>query len=307
MAHHRILMGRGFDQPAPSEYVFNDTISANTANYDIRAAAIADGWDGVLPLSANVVINSGVYVYSVSTSSPALSTNTSGSFPVGTTLKLVNGGVIIGRGGNGGNGSTANALSSGVEQAGASFAGTAGGTAIKAQAALEIWNNNTVSGGGGGGAGGGAAAYSTGAVGNACCGGGGGGGYGGGTGGTKGAVVQQVTNLYSYGAGSQSTGTDGADGQIHSAGTYGWGRRCQYFGPTVSSFKSTWYNAAVAGNGGSGGSLGSSGGGGGNGADYVAEVFVLSNGNSGGAGGKYAEGNSLITWTVVGNRFGGVS
>lgn len=307
MSQHRITVSRGFEQGTPTEYVFNDTISANTANYDIRAAAIADGWDGVLPLSANVVINSGVYVYSVSTSTPALSTNTSGSFPVGTTLKLVNGGIIIGRGGNGGNGGAANALSSGVEQAGGSYSGSAGGTAIKAQAAIEIWNNNSVSGGGGGGAGGGAAAYSNTTHGNACCGGGGGAGIGGGTGGAKGAVVEQVTALYSYGAGSQSTGTDGGDSQIHVAGTYGWGRRCQYFGPTTSSFKSTWYNAALGGNGGQGGSFGSAGGNGGNGVDYVVEVFATSNGQTGGAAGKYAEGNSLITWNVTGNRFGGVS
>lgn len=307
MSLHRILMGRGFDQATPSEYVFNDTITANTANYDLRAAAIAAGWDGVTPLSANVVINTGVYVYSVSTSTPSFSTNTSGSFPVGTTLKLVNGGIIVGRGGNGGNGGAANALSTGVEQAGGSFAGSAGGTAIKAQAAIEIWNNNSVAGGGGGGAGGGAAAYSTGAVGNACCGGGGGAGIGGGTGGTKGAVVQQVTNLYSYPGGTSGTGSDGGDSAYHQQGFYGWGRICQYFGPTISSFKSTWYTAARGGNGGNGGSYGSAGANGGGGFDYVAEVFVTSTGQTGGAAGKYAEGNSLITWNVTGNRFGGVS
>ena len=149
MSQHRMRF-RGFDQATPSEYVFNDTITVNTTNYDIRAAAIADGWDGVLPLSANVVINSGVYVYSSSTGTPALSSNISGTFPVGTTLTIVNNGYIWGAGGNGGQGAAANALSSGTEQAGQSYSGTSGGIGLDLNYPVSLYQAGWIVGGGGG-------------------------------------------------------------------------------------------------------------------------------------------------------------
>ena len=297
MSQHRITVSRGFEQAAPSEYVFNDTISANTTNYDIRAAAIADGWDGVLPLSANVVINAGVYVYSTSTGTPAMSSNTSGTFPGGSTLTIVNNGTIVGRGGNGGAGAAANALSSGVEQAGGSFSGSAGGNGLDLNYATNLYQQGTISGGGGGGGGGGAAAYSPGTVGNALCGGGGGGGGMNGSGALKGAVVDQVTDLYTYRSGSYTTGTDGGDSTGITGGSAGLRRQCMYFDSTSSGFKSTWYMAAYGGNGGGGGSFASSGGTGGTGADFVAEVFVTSAGSAGGAGGLCITGTSHITWS----------
>ena len=48
-------------------FAFNYVISADTANFNVRTAAIAAGWDGIAPLKATVMVNAGVYVYSTST------------------------------------------------------------------------------------------------------------------------------------------------------------------------------------------------------------------------------------------------
>jgi hypothetical protein len=133
-----------------SAYVFTQTISANTTNYNLKAAAIAAGWNQTTPLNATVTINSGVYVYSTSTGAYAFQTGA--TFPSGTTLALINNGIILGKGGDGGRGgqfSTPTTLNT---------VGAAGGPAILAQQAITITNNGSIAGGGGGG-GGGAAGY----------------------------------------------------------------------------------------------------------------------------------------------------
>ena len=83
-----------------SAFVFNQTISSNTNDYNLRNAAIAAGWDQVLVLQATVTINAGVFVGSSSTGSAAFQTGS--SFPAGSTLAIINNGSIVGRGGNGG-------------------------------------------------------------------------------------------------------------------------------------------------------------------------------------------------------------
>lgn len=127
-----------------SAYVFSPTLSANTANYNLQAAAVAAGWNPVIPLTATVTINSGVVVGSSSTSTYAFDTGT--GFPSGSTLTLINGGFIVGAGGQGGNGG-------GYPGYGNASAGAGGGPALRAQVALTITNNGTIGGGGGGGGG----------------------------------------------------------------------------------------------------------------------------------------------------------
>ena len=90
------LLGvRGAAPPA----TFNATISANTANYNLRAAAVAAGWNQIAPLNATVTINAGVYVYSTNTGTYAFDTGS--TFPTGSTLALINNGTILGMGGRG--------------------------------------------------------------------------------------------------------------------------------------------------------------------------------------------------------------
>ena len=137
-------------------FIFNSTISANTTDYNIKSAAIAAGWDQVKSLKATVTVNSGIYVYASTTAVYGMQTGS--TFPAGTTLAVINNGLIVGFGGKGGNGSGGG---SGVNNG---QPGLAGGVGFLASTAVSITNNGTVGGGGGGGGGAGGAVF-TGATG----------------------------------------------------------------------------------------------------------------------------------------------
>jgi len=113
---------------ASNQYAFS--ITSDTQNADIRALAIASGWDGQVPLVANV--NSGITLYSSSTSTGGAVV--SGSFPAGLTI--VNSGNITGQGGG---------------------AQAAGGPALQITTSdtVKVTNNSGafIAGGGGGGGG----------------------------------------------------------------------------------------------------------------------------------------------------------
>lgn len=134
-----------------SSFTFNQTIAANTTNYNLKSAAIAAGWNQTTPLNATVTINSGVYVYSTSTGAYAFQTGS--TFPAGTVLRLINNGIILGMGGNGGAGRTHPVLGGTGP-----FVGAAAGPALLAQQAITVTNNGIIAGGGGGGGGGQASA-----------------------------------------------------------------------------------------------------------------------------------------------------
>jgi len=119
-------------------FVFNKTISADVSNYNLRADAIAAGWDGVMPLAATVTINSGVVVSANATSQYGF--DTGATIPNGSTLALSNNGYIIGMGGAGGHYTSP-------------WTGKDGGPALRAQCQITITNNGTIGGGGGGGGG----------------------------------------------------------------------------------------------------------------------------------------------------------
>ena len=72
------------------------TVSSNQTDVNLATLATSAGWNGSSTL--NATINSGVYVSSTTTGTPALTV--SGSFPGGVTL--VNNGTIVGMGGAGG-------------------------------------------------------------------------------------------------------------------------------------------------------------------------------------------------------------
>lgn len=157
-------------------YVFNHTISSTTTTpFNLRAAAVAAGWDQVKPLAATVTINGGVNQQSNALATPAF--DTGNTFPVGTTLSLINNGTITGFAGTaglnglGGTGGLGGVGSGGVGTVGnpggnGSNGGT-GGDALKAQYPISVTNNGSVIGGpggpgglgGGGGGGGGDASY----------------------------------------------------------------------------------------------------------------------------------------------------
>jgi hypothetical protein len=212
---------------------FAFTVAANTTNADLYTLAVNAGWDEVRPLQCT--IDSNVYVYSTSTSTPALSI--SGTFPNGVTV--INDGKIIGMGGAGGN--------TGPAGGGAGQVGGAGGTAIDVSSTVTIVNNSIIAGGGGGGSG--AASYwslETGTY------------YGGGGGGGQSGLSNSAG-----GTGFEN----GSAGTVSSGGAGGAGR------------------APYAGSGGTGGSWGQA---------------------SGGAGGACLTGDSYVTWSATGTRYGSI-
>lgn len=250
-----------------TNFVFSATISSNTQNYNLRSAAVAAGWDEVVILNATVTINYGVYVGSSSTSGVAFTWT--GSYPTGSTLAIVNNGIIEGAGGTGGTGVVAGAGKGGD--------GGAGGDALQGNYAINITNNNVIAGGGGGG-GAGAAGVGTGgkAVGGSG-GGGGGAGYAVGTGGVGGSGGP-------YGGGAGGTGTNGTITGVAGSGGAGGYTQSGYFS----------YSGGNGGGWGADGSYGSSD----PGSPGARGV--------GGAGGKCTNTgtNAYITWVATGTRYG---
>ena len=251
-----------------SAFVFRQTISSDATNYVLRNAAITAGWDGIVPLDAEVTVASGIVLSANSTSLYGFDTGT--GFPAGTTLKLIMPGYVCGMGGAGGNGAV-----------GSPTAGAAGGPALRAQHAITIDATGGVIAGGGGGGGGADARF----AGNAA--GGGGGGRSGRTGPAGGSKYGTVGDSV---AGSFSSGGDGGYGV---SGSGGGGT-----GGTTSQGGNGTGGDTIAGGGGGGG-WGAAGGNGGR--------VAGGSGGSGGAGGAAVVGNSYITWINTGTRYGAIT
>lgn len=273
VASGAISMSNGYGKA--NQFAF--TISANQTNANLRTLAVNAGWNQSSKVVAT--INSGIYISSNGTGTPALTVN--GSFPGG--VELVNNGIVAGMGGSGGNGG--NRLAQSIS---AGSSGNSGGLALSVATAISITNNGTVGGGGGGGGGGGACS----AQGGACytwVGTGGSGGGGGqssaaanSNGGSGGAAIGWCMNNQGL---SGNAGTSGA------RGTGGAGQ--------------TSNNGAVTSggtNGGNGGGWGASGSSGGN-----AFGSSSSTGGGGGAAGAAVSGNSNITWVATGTRLGAIA
>ncbi len=123
-------------------FVFTPTISSDTSNYNLKAAAIAAGWDQVTPLLATVTVGAGIVLSATATSGYGF--DTGATFPAGTVLTLICQGYICGMGGAGGSG--------GINGHGQGIVGLPGGAALRAQYAISIDAlGGTIAGGGGGG------------------------------------------------------------------------------------------------------------------------------------------------------------
>ncbi|MFN4278301.1 MAG: hypothetical protein ACK4FJ_18565 [Ferrovibrio sp.] len=116
-------------------FVFNDTISSYMENYRVRTRALAAGWDGTIPLIANITLAASAgQIGSNSTGAYAFDTGPSSDFPASAVLNLTiqSGAWIRGRNGPGGSG--------------------AGGPAFRVQVPINVANYGDISGAGGGGA-----------------------------------------------------------------------------------------------------------------------------------------------------------
>ena len=250
----------------PKIFQFIKTFTSSVQEYNLRNDMIAAGWDGVLPATVAITINSGVYVWSNNTSIAAFTTGTMSS---GTTISIVNNGYIIGQGGNG---QTPTAQPQ------------EGGPAINLNYPVSITNNSYIAGGGGGG--GGAADGD----------GGGGGGAGGGAGGVR---KQMDSGTVPTGGSAGSIGSSGGSGTMTKVGPIfspQTGSRLYKRGSGGGGGRILPGTAGSAGLGAdgttdlSGGGGGAAGGGGG----YYSEFSGLITTATGGAGGSAgnAGGNS---------------
>jgi hypothetical protein len=288
---------------------FNFTISSNQTNLNLRSAALSAGWGGTSKVVAT--INSGVYVYSTSTGSYALTVD--GAWPGG--VSLINNGYIIGQGGNGGQGGHGgygggSGVPPGNSTRGRAYGnpqrdgnpGSSGGPALYAAVSISITNNGTIAAGGGGGGGSGSPdptrnpkqdpnyQYAA-----------GGGGGAGGNGGSAGAFGAYD----SYGGPiTLRTGTPAQAGSLTSGGSGGIQSTAGAGIPDPKDSSTP---------GGAGGAWGSSGGAG----HDTTYLFRTSKGNtsrkdggyggSGGSTGNYITGNGNVTWVANGTRSGGVA
>ena len=251
------------------------TFSANTANASLNVTSISGYVAGTSDIT--ITINTGVYLYSTSTSNAGL-TLTGGT--TGDTITLVNNGYIMGQGGDGGNGKTQDTV--GIN-------GNNGCNAISLGFNTTINNTNASAYIGGGGGGGGGNRYVNNPL--PCSGGGGaGGGAGGGSyfnGGTywsptPGGTIGNIGNTQS---GNQGGGASG--GRIF-PGTGG-------AGAVITTSETT--GGALAKIGGAGGA------GGGGGAGCIKNGYC--NGGNGGAGSAAGTDGAIPTSASVGGGGGG--
>ncbi len=267
---------------------FSFTISSSQTNADLRTLAVNAGWNQSTKVIATIA--SGIYCSSNSTGTPGLTI--SGSFPGG--VELINNGLIIGRGGNGGAGGIYTPATNAAGNAKVGSDGTSGGLALSVSSAVSITNNGTIGGGGGGGGGGGcswASAYNTSSL---STGSGGGGGRSSLT--NSSGAAGGTSAISASGSFSVTIGNTGSAGTASAAA----GTTAQ---PSTSVASET---SARGGAGGAGGGWGSSGSGGGSGSASGSSTAVRAGGSGGGGGGAIS-GNSNITWLTTGTRLGAIS
>lgn len=285
-------------------------VSSNQVNMNLRTYALANGWNGTSAFQ--LLVNSGVYIYSTSTAIPAITID--GSWPNGVSID--NSGYIIGQGGLGG---------VGRYNGGTPVSGNAGGTAISLGVNATITNNTGafIAGGGGGGAGT--------SLSGAIQGGGGGGGAGGGAGGPE-IIFNGGVIAGGAGGGVGLSGSNGSDGPGSVGGSGGGGGRILpgtggAGGSTFSPFGrgggaggggatgATYYEFGTAGSGGSAGNVGGNGSGllegglagGGGGWGASGGIWPLGSGSAGAGGKAIALNGFTATRSGAGTTYGAVS
>jgi hypothetical protein len=302
------------------------TISSNTQNYNLLTAMQAAGYVNGSAYTVNLTINSGVYVWSDSTSLAGFDT---GAITGTGTINLTNNGFIMGKGGTGGGWVTSR------------VAATAGGPAINIQRPVSITNNSFIGGGGGGG--GFAGQFNV----NLTTGGGGGAGggnagggwvnntvYAGTTGGAPGTAGTPATSTVS----TSQTSLAGASGGRIMPGVTVTALPISTGGSVIGANGSSRTGAGAGGGGFAGGPPGgkgitlSRGGFAGNAGDTASGASSSGIAIGGGGGGGYgaaggtgagtagqvygagaAGGNAVnlngnaVTWVATGTRYGAIS
>ena len=256
------------------------TFSVNTTETTITASSLPGYIAGKSDIT--ITVNAGIYLYSTTTSTAALTITGANS---GDVITLVNNGYIMGKGGDG------------APYARGSAAG-AGGPAISLGYNINVTNNSYIGGGGGGGgncSGGGGAGGGRGSGTNSS------GGAGGGPGSSGSSGAQQGSGRYSmqYGGGGGRIMPGSGAGQQGGGGAGGGGGH-------YNSLGSGGTGGSAGGAGGNGSGSVAGGGGGGWGAAGGSGVYF--GGFPGAAGGKAIALNSYtVTYLTTGTIYGAVS
>ena len=257
-------------------FTFNRTISANTQNYNLLNDMVANGYTNGGSFTANITINSGVYVWSDSTSIAGFDT---GNITGTGTITIVNSGFIIGKGGNGQIPTT--------YDVNARTFNDPGGPAMNTVRPLTITNNSYIAGGGGSGG-----IAVRGYLNSNAVRGGSGGGAGGGNGSgfvfisSAGTITQ--SGVGGTGGGLGQSGSNGILYSANGAGTGGGGGRIL---PGVGGASQT-VPSAPSNTTGAGGSGGGAGGNAGNPLAIAVTTGVGVAGLGGGAGGSGGGGRA---------------
>jgi hypothetical protein len=261
MSIYNVLMG------ASGPFLFIRTISTNQVDYNLNTALTAAGWNGIIPVVANITIASAVQFTASANTIPAF---TVGTLPTGSSIYITNNGYIVGRGGQGvGKGFPTNVSYNLTAPATAN-----GGLALSVSSAVSIDNTNgTVGGGGGGGGAGGAQSADC-----SCSGCGG-------------------VALASMGVGGSGAGFGTAG-----SGYQNWQNNTQYNTAISTSAGGLLTASAKNATGGVGGTLGVAGGTG-TGSSQCGYTNQSGPG-TGGAAGACTSGNANITWVNTGIRLG---
>jgi hypothetical protein len=275
-------------------FVYTETISTNTSNYDLRSKLTTAGWDGTQDVEATITVNPAVVVYSTTT--PTAAFNINPALPPASTVSLTNQGTIVGKAGTGGKGGSYN------ETPSSAVVGNAGGSGLYTSSPITINNTGGTIAGGGGGGGGGGYAFGTYSLGITYIAGGSGGGGGGGSispggsptpGGDGGVgIIPPATPAPSAALYRAANGTTGSTGTNVAGGLTP--------GVTTSTHPSFPTVTVTSGAGGAGGSRGNSGSTGGDGSTNPGPapqwaVRDLPAGAAGGASGAAISGNPLVT------------
>lgn len=325
--------GTNWRQVHTNAFIYNETITTPTSNYDLIPKLTTAGWNGTDDVEASITVNPAVVVYSTST--PQAAFKISSALPNQSIVTLRNQGTIVGKGGAGGNGGSLSGPGGAVWPGiptdpgpftstsvgpGIGAAGENGGTAILTASPLVINNTGGVIAGGGGGGGGGAgrgvtAYYDTpiavGKIHDQRLAGGSGGSGGAGSSlsaAVKGSFGDTPSTATIDGNGSP-TGTIPVDGSNGNDGTDSAG--ASVAGVTAPFTYTNPDTTIISGAGGAGGARGSSGSNGGTGSTPLGggsapgvpteggsnnrTVVSTFSGGSGGAAGVAISGNPLVT------------
>lgn len=225
-----------------------------------------------IPVNLRFVLGSTTYIEGGGTS-PYLPAVNTGTFPPGSiiTLEIVSGGLVVGLGGSGGDGSSSTYVGKPGQN------GFDGKEAIRVLYPLNIENGGIIAGGGGGGGGGGGVHSS---IFYPIVGGGGGGG-----GSPSGPLGLGGTGNAVTGTPNGSNGQSMAATVILTGGTGGVGGNVTAGAETL-----------IGGTGGHGGAIGQAGSAGAAGTGANPGL-----GGAGGAAGPAVTGNSMVTWLTVGD------